>query len=344
MFMEGKKPASKLAAIAATIAIWVIAAGPARAAEAQAKPACGTSITACGCTINSGGNYTVANNLDATQGLTNKGDCIDISAPFAQLNVRSFSIIGNRTGVGINVLSTAHHTIIEGAAQGSSENGQGVINGWNIGVLVAANNTIVELFNPIGGTEASPQGNVAAGIEVDNVTDCTIDDIISSYNGTSGVSVNNSSRIRIFNLTASNNGGSGILMQSSSTNTLSNMTAGSNGQYGLLLLHSDQNQIFTLGVADNGAAGISIGCEAGGPVACTGNQPSSKNKVSNLGARTNGRAGIVVNNKSSNNQITVITATGNKGNADLVDGNPNCDKNQWFNNSFGSASPSSCIQ
>jgi len=73
MFMEGKKPASKLAAIAATIAIWVIAAGPARAAEAQAKPACGTSITACGCTINSGGNYTVANNLDATKGLTNKG-------------------------------------------------------------------------------------------------------------------------------------------------------------------------------------------------------------------------------------------------------------------------------
>ena len=343
MATEGKNVRAGLAAIAAIAAILTAAVVPAHAAEPEAKPACASSITTCGCTINRSGSYVVANNLDASQGLTAKGDCIDIAAPFVLLNVNSATITGSGKGAGINVLGAAHNTIVEGAVNGSSDNGQGVITGWDVGVMVGANSTIVELFNPIGGTEANPQGNFTAGVALNGVSDCTIDDITSTFNG-AGALVSNSSRIRMFNFTASHNDNSGIQMQGSSNSTLSNMTANNNGQYGIILLNSDQNQISTFGATSNSEAGISIGCEHGFAGCPANGQPSARNKVSNGGSRTNGRAGVVVNLKSSNNQVTVVTAAGNnKGGSDLSDGNANCDKNQWFNNSFGSASPS-CIR
>ena len=342
MVMEGKRTRT-LAAIAAILATWMIAAGPVRADDAEAKPACGTSITACGCTINKGGTYTVANNLDASQGLTQQGDCIDVAAPFVELNVNSFTVIGNGTGDGIRVLPAAHNTIIEGATPGAS--GQAVINGWNVGVMVGANSTVVEHFNPIGGTgkDGDTKGNVSAGIVIQGVSDCTADGIISAYNGTC-VLVANSSRVRIFNFTATQSDGSGIQVQNSSAGTFLNMSATNNGLYGMVLLNSDQNQISDFGATDNGAAGISLGCDPHGPVTCPGNrQPSARNKVSNGGANTNGRPGLVINAGSSNNQVTAVSASGNnKGGSDLSDQNPNCDKNQWFTNTFGSASPS-CI-
>jgi parallel beta-helix repeat protein len=285
----------------------------------------------------------VANNLDASQGLTKHGDCIDISAPFVQLNVNSFTVIGNGTGDGIRVLPEAHNTIIEGANPGAST--QAVVNGWNVGVMVGAHSTVVEHFNPIGGTgkDGDTKGNVGAGIVIQGASDCTVDGITSAYNGT-GALVANSNHVRIFNFIGSQSDGSGIQVQNSSIGTFMNTTATNNGLYGLVLLNSDQNQVSNFAASDNGAAGISLGCDPHGPVSCpTSRQPSSRNKVSNGGANTNGRAGVVINAGSSNNQVTAVSATGNnKGGSDLSDQNANCDKNQWFTNTFGSADPS-CI-
>ena len=102
--------------------------------------------------------------------------------------------------------------------------------------------------------------------------------------------------------------------------------------------------MYTFTAAGNKASGVSLGCEASGSLPCPANrQPRSRNKVSNGVASGNGGVGILINGKSTNDQITVTTDNGNQGSFDLADGNANCDKNQWFNNLFGTASPSSCI-
>ena len=44
------------------------------------KQSCAPTITACGCSIQRDGVYTVANNLSAASGLTSDGACIDVES------------------------------------------------------------------------------------------------------------------------------------------------------------------------------------------------------------------------------------------------------------------------
>jgi hypothetical protein len=103
---------------------------------------------------------------------------------------------------------------------------------------------------------------------------------------------------------------------------------------------SNQNQIFTSSINGNQKIGILVGCHKEGK--CTGNKGSNLNHLSSAGANGNTGAGIAVEEGSSNNQITNMSSGGNGGSFDLIDNNPNCDGNLWFNNTFGNASQS-CI-
>src|SRR5438874_69831 len=57
--------------------------------------ACASTISACGCTIQTGGLYTVTANLSANQGLTSRGACIDINDTNTTLDLKNFTLSGS---------------------------------------------------------------------------------------------------------------------------------------------------------------------------------------------------------------------------------------------------------
>jgi len=61
-------------------------------AHAQ-PPKCDSTIYQCGCTIGTPGTYELANELDASQGLTVKNGCIDIEGQNIKLNA-AYPIVG----------------------------------------------------------------------------------------------------------------------------------------------------------------------------------------------------------------------------------------------------------
>ncbi len=95
---------------------------------------CPTSITSCGCTINQTGSYTVINELNATQGLTSRGDCIDIKAPNVILDGGGEDVDGDGTGVGIRALPRAVRAVVQNFDE---------IEDWNIGVKIDSGRTTV---------------------------------------------------------------------------------------------------------------------------------------------------------------------------------------------------------
>ena len=69
---------------------------------------------------------------------------------------------------------------------------------------------------------------------------------------------------------------------------------------------------------------------------------SDNNLLRNITANGNGINGIHINILGQNNRVYDSTALGNQG-TDLVDDNPNCDKNQWVNSSPSSSRSKGCI-
>src|SRR5579872_5796616 len=62
-------------------------------ATAAPKPtACTSSISSCGCTITQTGTFTVVNDLDASQGLTKGGNCLEVSADHVILDLQGHAI------------------------------------------------------------------------------------------------------------------------------------------------------------------------------------------------------------------------------------------------------------
>src|ERR1700690_3938853 len=102
-------------------------------AKAQAA-SCPTSITSCGCTINKTGSYAVANELNAGQGLTSRGDCIDITAENVTLDGGGEDVDGDGAGIGIRALPGAVRAVIQ-----DFDN----IDDWNIGVKIQSGRTTV---------------------------------------------------------------------------------------------------------------------------------------------------------------------------------------------------------
>ena len=326
-------------ASAGLIAIAALAAmvGLAQAASPKPNP-CPTTITSCGCTVTQSGTTTVTNDLDATQGLTKGGNCLEVSADHVILDLQGHAIIGSGTGIGILVMNSAHDTTVQGTD--STETGQAIVNGWGTGLEDDANNVVIELFRQIGGNNFNPHGNAGDGVLLQGVSAVTVANFNASFNGGTGVDVQGGGNNRILNCDSISNTGNGVILATSNVNTVSNCSINGNTGYGVWLNTSNQNQIFTSAMNGNGKIGVLVGCHKEGK--CNGNKGSDLNHLSSSGANGNAAAGITVEEGSSNNQITNMSSAGNGGQFDLIDNNPNCDGDLWFNNAFGDASQS-CI-
>jgi len=111
---------------------------------------CSSSITMCGCTITSPGDYTVDADLNAAQGLTSRGGCIDVAAKGVRLLTNGFPISGAGTGsgIGIHLLSSAKDVFLEGWVGGP----RSALFGWKNGLESEASNVIADTFGCFGNT------------------------------------------------------------------------------------------------------------------------------------------------------------------------------------------------
>jgi hypothetical protein len=319
-----------------------IAFGFAGSAWSAPKPgnSCSSSITACGCIINKRGTYTVLNDLDDGQGLTPNENCLEISADHVVLDLVGNALTGSGSGTAIVIQKTAAFAVIQGTD--ASEPAQAIVNNWNVGIEDDGDNATIELFRQIGGNLFNQHGNTTAGVVLNGVTNTTVDDFNASFNGQNGLLVVNGGGNRFLNFDTTNNGADGIVLNATNGNTLTNCTTTGNGGDGVLMISANSNQVFTGAINGNQKNGVLLGCGKSAGASC-GSHGSNFNRVSNSGANGNTNSGIIIDKGSGGNAITSLIAQGNGGSFDAIDNNHSCDDDTWFNNAFGTVSPTSCI-
>ncbi len=335
-----------------TFAIAAISLLMVDAANAAPPGSCPTSITACGCVVTKPNTYLVQNDLSASD--TSQPICIEISASDSILNLQGNAVIGSGNGSGIGILidKNATHVLVEGGIEGSTApaddagidgmefpNAQAVVTQWNVGIEDDGDNAVIALFKNIGGNIFQQTfGNTTAGIFFNGAKGSVAVDFLASYNGADGVMLKNSSGIRMSNFSTISNTTAGVLLDGSTDNSIGTASASSNGKYGFWLLGSSRNLISNCnGTSGNGDTGILLGC---GTVKC-GGAKSDDNRITNSGAPGNTNNGIVIEKNDKDNIVTVTHNDGNPDQHDMVDLNPHCSTNIWYNNT-GSASQS-CI-
>jgi Right handed beta helix region len=312
---------------------------------AQAAPvaSCPLVIKSCGCVITTSDTYTVAKNLNASQ--TRRPNCIEIQADHAILNLKGNSVTGDGSdGIGILIRSGADHAVVEGGDEGAAPpaddagtngkafpNAQGVVTQWNIGIEDDADDAVIGLFKNIGGNIFQQHGgNKTAGIYLNGVKHSVAMNFQASYNGQDGVKVSNSARVSLSNFTTAGNTRAGVSFNSSNNDTIATVTVANNGKYGFWLLSSKGNLITDAnGTANNGRVGILLGCGPEPGCSATG---SNNNRITNSGASGSSGAGILIDKGNSQNIVTLTHNAGNPKNRDMVDNNPQCDSNIWYNN------------
>jgi len=212
--------------------------GGARAEEdaSSATTACGTSISACGCTIVKSGTYTVTTALSASS-----GDCIDIKASNVILNVQGKGITGpgsgTSTGVGIHVLKSSSGAFIEGGGGPSNI----TVSGWKYGLEVDGKNTISVWVNS--------KGNVV-GIFLNGATGANINDFNSNNNTVYGVWIRGGKGNQVNCSDTSNNTTTGLYIGCHADNTRGTPCPG--------VKPSSGNRIYDHSTDSNGDAGIVI--------------------------------------------------------------------------------------
>ena len=208
------------------------------ASSASAQSACPPTINSCGCAITAPGSYKIGLNINASQGLTPSGSCIEIASSFVILDAGKKSITGaggnSPTGVGIWVHRGVHTSFLEG--RGS------LVSGWDVGLLIDGSNLVVD--------------NLAANL-----------------NGTAGVELSKAQSIVLSNITASSNVNYGIWLQQSSSNRVTNSKTQTNGNIGTYVGCSNLgpisagcsgvgpspgNYIFTGNIAGNANSGVAL--------------------------------------------------------------------------------------
>ncbi len=201
------------AAILLTLAVMVPPTRTARAAGAAVTP-CASSITACGRTITKPGFYTLANDLDASQGLTAKGACIDVRASKVTLDTGQpghqrndgFNITGpggaTPTGIGIHVLKGSNNNMLELLT---------VLSGWDVGLKIEGDNNIAEDFE--AGRFKAMSANGTAGVEIAGGKNNNLNDFSADHNQNYGVWVHGGAKNNQFNCANSRfNGGVGVFV------------------------------------------------------------------------------------------------------------------------------------
>jgi hypothetical protein len=279
---------STLAAAAALVA--TVAGSP---ATARAVPCPANSICKCGTTITKSGIYLIENDLNAGQGLTALGDCIDITASTVILQTDPYECGGECSITGADTCSGAGIHIERGA---SNVNVQDVaVGNWNVGILDEGNGARLGLFLSVE--------NCQAGVELNQVNNSAVGAFVDD--GFFGVFDNG---------------------------------------YGVWLRNASDNQIGGIGEIEDNFAGVYVGCSSNGTFGskCPNLGPSNRNYITNLFVEHNGD-GIVVDTTDSNNTLTDNFSYYNAIDTDMIDDNPNCDSNLWFNNHFDTSRSLSVI-
>jgi hypothetical protein len=208
------------------------------ASPASAQNACTPTINSCGCAITAPGTYKIGLNINASQGLTPSGSCIEISSSFVILDAGKKSITGDGgtspTGVGIWVHRGVRTSFIEG--RGS------LVSGWDVGLLIGGSNLVVDSF-------------------------------AANLNGTAGVELSKAQFVELTNITASSNVNYGLWLQQSASNRVTNSKTQTNGNTGIYVGCSNLgpisagcpgvgpsplNYIFTGNVAGNANYGVAL--------------------------------------------------------------------------------------
>jgi parallel beta-helix repeat protein len=300
---------------------------------------CPALITACGCTITDANIHSLANDISAADGLTGKGDCIDIKHRNATLDGTGsfFSATGAGTGVGIRILSGATRATVQNFDE---------VTGWDIGIEDDAGSANINFFNADSNGTAGvflnsvnktvvddfdADDNTGACIILKNSNTNTIHDFAADDCGDVGIAVTGSNRNSFSAFDADDNFNDGVDLKNSSKNSMSDCTIDDNGGNGVTFKNSNKNSLSGFDISDNGGDGVFI-------------DPSSQVKVADGTADDNLLNGIEIDRGSKFDSVTFNCAVANGG-TDLLDDNAACSngKNVWSNNGFDTASPSSCI-
>lgn len=283
--------------------------------KAHAFPSCPQVIISCGCVITDGGSHTIGADLNGMQGVTGKGDCIDIAHSGAKLDgTGGFTIVGGAAGAGIRILAGATHVTVQNISE---------VTGWNVGIEDDAN------FANINAFDANANGK--ANVFVRSASKSVIDDFDADDATGSCVLLQDASRNAFGDFDASGCSVDGITLVGSRGNSFTDFSADSNTANGVTFsAKSGKNSLVTFWNADgNGGDGVFISDSAG-------------DKVADGRANDNGGNGIEVKKGAKRNSVNFSTAVGNVG-TDMLDGNPNCDMDVWSNDCFDTSAPSSCI-
>jgi len=152
----------------------------------------------------------------------------------------------------------------------------------------------------------------------------------------------------IDNFVTSNNGTAGVELSQAKSNNLVNITSDSNSNYGVWVRASSFNQVNNLKTQTNGNIGTYVGCPAVCHAgACVGIAASNYNWLftDNIAGNTN--YGIVLDVGAKISIVTNNTLGGgsHNGKFDPFDGNSNCGAYQWISNDpTATLSPATCVK
>jgi hypothetical protein len=231
------------------------------ASSTAAGPGCSQMVTACGCSITSGGVYIVAQDLVSTR---SNGDCVTIVTKNVVLNLDGHSLTGpgnSSNGSGIRIKASSVWVEGQGMAAQRAE-----ITGWRYGIENEGKEVFVE--------NVSATGNAKAGIVFLKATDSKIVNFDTSSNSGYGVWLSSGDDNQIGTGTASHNVLDGILVGcavsargtcasgggKSQSSTIYGITANTNGLGGITVqFDSDFNQIGNCSASGNSNGDLNDG-------------------------------------------------------------------------------------
>src|SRR5580658_4465537 len=211
-------------------------------AQTAAAKACSSTIVSCGCTISKKGLYMVGADLDASQGLTAKGDCIDISVPDVTLEGNGFDVDGDTTGkVGIRILSTAGNAVVADFE---------FIFDWVTGIEDDGNNAQITFYDDIDDN--------GTGIFLNGVNKSVLNTLDADDNSGPGIVISGGVGDSVLNFDTDDNGADGVLLNGASKASLTNFDSDDNSGDGVDVLNGGGIVISDFDAEDNGADGIFV--------------------------------------------------------------------------------------
>jgi parallel beta-helix repeat protein len=273
-----------------------------------------TTISICGTTISSPGDYKVVSDLNCS------GDGITITSSGVHLSMALHVLTGNGTGTGLSVLAGA-------TADVDVENG--TLTGFSTGVRIvgAQGVNLVAVTATANGT----------GVVLDHASYNELTDTLATNNTGDGIQAFSSNHNVITASLGNGNGGAGLVGQDFDDNDLAANGFHQNVGDGLRLDGGSHGNVLRGNDAsDNGGNGINL-------VDADGNTLKANH------ARGNSGIGILVQAGSTQNLLQGNTAQQNS-TLDVADLNPDpCVDNTWKGNNFttdneGDGSNAGCIR